>query len=252
MGAVWTIAARELKSLFLSPLAWTVLGVVQLILAYLFLAQLDSYMQFAAQLALLESAPGVTDIVVAPVIGDAAVVLLLASPLVTMRLLAEERRARTLPLLYTAPVSMTEIVAGKYLGVMGFMLVLVGLIALMPLSLLAGGSLDLGKLAAGLLGLTLVLGAFAAAGLFMSSLTAQPVVAAVSTFGLLLLVWIIDWAGASREGLGDALARLSLLRHYENLVKGIVSTADLAYYLLFILFFLGLAVRRLDAERMGG
>ena len=249
---VWVIAARELKSLFLSPLAWTVLGVVMLILGYLFLAQLDSYTQFAAQLALLESAPGVTDFVVAPVIGDAAVVLLLASPLVTMRLIAEERRARTLPLLYSAPVSMTEIVVGKYLGVMGFMLVLVGLIALMPLSLLAGGTLDFGKVAAGLLGLTLVLGAFAAAGLFMSSLTAQPVVAAVSTFGLLLLVWIVDWAGAAREGLGDTLARLSLLRHYEGFVKGVVSTADLAYYLLFIAFFLGLAVRCLDAERMGG
>lgn len=249
---VWVIAGRELKGLFLSPLAWTVLGVVMLILAYLFLAQLDTYMEFAAQLALLESAPGVTDVVVAPVIGDAAVVLLLASPLVTMRLLAEERRARTLPLLYSAPVSMTEIVLGKYLGVMGFMLVLVGLIALMPLSLLLGGGLDFGKLAAGLLGLTLVLGAFAAAGLFMSSLTAQPVVAAVATFGLLLLVWIVDWAGAAREGIGDTLARLSLLRHYENLVKGIVSTADLAYYLLFVALFLGLAVRRLDAERMGG
>jgi len=177
---VWVIASRELKSLFLSPLAWTVLGVVMLVLGYLFLAQLDHYMQLAAQLALLENAPGVTDFVVAPVIGDAAVVLLLASPLVTMRLIAEERRARTLPLLYSAPVGMTEIVVGKYLGVMGFMLALVGLIALMPLSLLAGGTLDFGKLAAGLLGLTLVLGAFAAAGLFMSSLTAQPVVAAVS------------------------------------------------------------------------
>jgi len=249
---VWVIASRELKSLFLSPLAWTVLGVVMLVLGYLFLAQLDHYMQLAAQLALLENAPGVTDFVVAPVIGDAAVVLLLASPLVTMRLIAEERRARTLPLLYSAPVGMTEIVVGKYLGVMGFMLALVGLIALMPLSLLAGGTLDFGKLAAGLLGLTLVLGAFAAAGLFMSSLTAQPVVAAVSTFGLLLLVWIIDWAGASREGLGDTLARLSLLRHYEGFIKGVVSTADLAYYLLFIVFFLGLTVRRLDAERMGG
>ena len=64
---------------------------------------------------------------------------------------------------------------------------------------LAGGSLGLGKLAAGLLGLGLALAAFAAAGLYMSSLTAQPTVAAVSTFGLLLLVWIIDWAGQARD-----------------------------------------------------
>lgn len=247
---VWVIAGRELKSLFLSPLAWSILAVVQFILAYLFLARLDRYMLYQAQLAVMENAPGVTDVVAAPLMEDAAVVLLLVTPLLTMRLISEERRARTLPLLLSAPVSMTEIVLGKYLGMLGFLVVMLGMIALMPLSLLAGGTLDFGMLASGLLGLALVLGAFAAGGLFFSSLTAQPVVAAVSTFGLLLLLWIIDWAGSSREGVGDLFAQLSLLRHYEALLKGVFSTKDVAYYLLFIAAFLGLAVRRLDADRL--
>ncbi len=247
---VWALAVRELKGLFLSPLAWSVLAVVQFILAYLFLAQLDRYMMFAGQLAGMEGAPGVTGIVVAPVLGDAAMVLLMVTPLLTMRLVAEERRARTLPLLLSAPLSMTEIVLGKYLGILGFMLVMLALAALMALSLLAGGTLDFGMLAAGLLGLGLTLAAFAAAGLFLSSLTAQPVVAAVSTFGLLLLVWILDWAGTSREGAGDLFAQLSLLRHYEPLLQGVFSTTDVAYYVLFIALFLGLAVRRMDAYRL--
>jgi ABC-2 type transport system permease protein len=89
------IAARELRSLFLSPLAWAILAVVLFILAFLFLSQLDLYMSYQAQLAMMESAPGVTESVVAPLFSSATIVLLLVVPLVTMRLISEERRNRT-------------------------------------------------------------------------------------------------------------------------------------------------------------
>ena len=194
---IFTIAGRELRSLFLSPLAWAILCVVQFIYAWLFLSQIETFMALQSRLATLDGAPGVVDIVVAPLFANAAVLLLLITPLITMRVLSEERRNRTLSLLLSAPVSMTEIIVGKYLGVVSFALVLIGMLALMPLSLLAGTDLDLGKLAAGLLGLTLVVSAFTAIGLFMSSLTEQPTVAAITTFGLLLLLWILDWAGNS-------------------------------------------------------
>ena len=243
------IAARELRSLFLSPLAWSVLAVVELIIAYLFLGQVDEYVRVQPQLAQLESAPGLTEWVAGPVFGTAAVVLLLVAPLLTMRLVSEERRSGTLPLLLSAPVSMTEIVMGKYLGVMSFFLVMVGIIALMPLSLLFGGTLDFGLLATQVLGLTLMLAAFAAAGLFMSTLTGQPTVAAVASFGILLLLWILDFAGGAAGGDG-LFAYLSLRRHHEALLKGILDTSDLAYYLLFIITFLVLSIRRLDAERL--
>ncbi len=246
---ILTIAGRELRSLFLSPLAWVLLAVVQLILAYLFLAQLEVYLNLQPRLAALEGAPGATDLIVAPLLADAAVVLLLVVPLVTMRLLSEERRAGTLELLLSAPVSMTEIVLGKYLGALAFLLIMLLLLALMPLSLLAAGGLDLGKLAAGLLGLALLAAAFAAAGLFLSSLTAQPAAAAAGTFGLLLLLWLGDWS--ARGGGGDELVRyLALLSHYEPLLRGLVRSVDLAYFALFVLTFLVLSIRRLDAERL--
>ena len=247
---IGTIAAREFKALFLSPMAWSILAVVQLIIAYLFLAQLDTYMQLAPRLAGIAGAPGVTDLVVAPVFGNAAVILLLIAPLITMRVLSEERRARTLSLLLSAPVSMTEIVIGKYLGVITFFLVLLVMLALMPLALLAGTDLDLGKLASGLLGLSLLLGAFAAAGLFMSSLTEQPTVAAVSSFGLLLLLWIVDWAGSSGTEGSGVLAYLSMLRHFESLLKGIFDSTDVVYYVLFIFTFLVLTIQRMDRDRL--
>jgi ABC-2 type transport system permease protein len=247
---IGTIAAREFKALFLSPMAWSILAVVQLIIAYLFLAQLDTYMQLAPRLAGIAGAPGVTDLVVAPVFGNAAVILLLIAPLITMRVLSEERRARTLSLLLSAPVSMTEIVIGKYLGVLTFFLVLLVMLALMPLALLVGADLDLGKLAAGLLGLSLLLGAFAAAGLFMSSLTEQPTVAAVSSFGLLLLLWIVDWAGSSGTEGSGILAYLSVLRHFESLLRGIFDSTDVVYYVLFIFTFVVLTIQRMDRDRL--
>lgn len=246
----FVIAGREFKSLFLSPLAWTILGVIQIILAYMFLAQLDYYLMVQARIAGMEEAPGITDLIVAPLFGNAGVILLLVTPLLTMRLISEERRNRTLSLLFTAPVSMTEIVLGKYLGVLAFLLIMVGMILLMPLSLLWGGGLDGGKLAACVMALVLLLAGFAAVGLYMSALAVQPTVAAIGTFGALLLLWIIDWSSHAGGKSGGVLEYLSLLRHYEGLLKGLITTTDLLYFVLFITTFLVLSVHRLDNDRL--
>jgi ABC-2 type transport system permease protein len=162
-------------------------------------------------------------------------------------LISEERRNGTLSLLLSAPVSMTEIVLGKYLGIVLFLLMFVLMIALMPLSLLMGTQLDLGKLAAGVLGLTLLLSAFAAAGLLLSSLTSNPVIAAVSSFGLLLLLWIV---GRKSGDTSDVFTYLSILNHYVPMLRGIVDTADIAYFMLFIVTFLLLTIRQMDAQRL--
>lgn len=250
------IALREFKSLFLSPLAWAMLTVMQLILCYQFLIQLETYMQLQAKLSVLDQSPGITDLVIAPLLGGAAIILLLIVPLLTMRLISEEQKNQTLPLLFSAPISMTQIILGKYLGVLGFLLILVIMIALMPLSLLLGAAIDLGQLFSALLGLSLILASFAAAGLYMSTLTKQPAIAAVSSFGLLLFLWIINWAdrsdikGSITEGGENVLSWFSLLNHFEPLLKGIFSTADIAYYLLFIGLFLVLSVRRLERLRL--
>ena len=249
---ILTIAIRELKNLFLSPLAWAIMAVLQLILAYLFLSQLDTYMLLQPRLAGIEGAPGVTDIVVAPLLQTTGFLLLLVAPAITMRVFSDEKRNRTLSLLLSAPVSMTDIVLGKFLGITFFLLLLLALLAAMPLALYAGTTLDAGKLLAGLLGLALLLAAIAAIGVFMSSLTEQPVVAAISTLGLLMLLWIIDWSGGSQEGMTDLLPYLSMKTHYESFLKGLFSTADVAYYLLLITTFLILTIRRLDQQRLTG
>ena len=249
--AIVTIALREFKSLFLSPLAWTMLAVVQVIMAYMFLVQLEAFMQLQPQLAAREGAPGLTDIVIAPLLGNAAIVLLLVAPLLTMRLISEERRSQSLTLLFSAPVSMTEIILGKYAGIITFFFVILLLITLMPLTLwVSGNAIDMGKFAAGVLGLVLMIASFAAVGLFMSALTSYPGVAAVSSFGVLLLLWILDWAGETGAAASGLFGYLSLVRHYESFLKGVFNSADFIYYLLFIVTFLVLAIRRLDADRL--
>ena len=246
---IFSIALRELRSMFLSPLAWTVLAVTQLLLAWSFFTQIDFFFNIQSQLATVPNAPGVTDLVVMPTFEMSSIILLMVTPLLTMRLISEERRNGSIALLLSSPVSMTQIVLGKFIGIVLFMLVFIMMLSLMPLSLLMGTELDLGKLAAGIFALMLLLSAFSAAGLYLSSLTNNPVVAAISSFGLLLLLWIIS------SNAGDAsntLSQLSLLSHFAPMLRGLINTADVAYFILFIATFLLLTIRQMDSQRLQG
>ena len=244
-----SIALRELRGMFLSPLAWTVLAVTQLILAWSFFSQIDFFFSIQPQLTTMPNAPGVTDLVVMPTFEIASIILLMITPLLTMRLISEERRNGTISLLLSSPVSMSQIVLGKFLGIVLFMLIFVTMISIMPLSLLMGTELDLGKFAAGVFALTLLLSAFSAAGLYLSSLTENPVVAAISSFGLLLLLWIIS---SNAGGDTAVLTEISLLGHFAPMLRGLIDTADIAYFLLFILTFLLLTIKQMDSQRLQG
>jgi ABC-2 type transport system permease protein len=176
--------------------------------------------------------------------------LLLLVPLLTMRLLSEERRTGTLDLLLSAPVGSAAIVLGKYLGAMLFLSSMIALVALMPLALAIGAPLDFGKLLAGLLGLILLAGSFTAAGLYLSACTNPTGIGGGGNFGLLLLLWIVDAAGTGHKTADNLFAYLSLPRHYDALLLGLFNSADVIYYLLFIAVFLGLTIRRLDDMRL--
>ncbi|MEE9551442.1 MAG: ABC transporter permease subunit, partial [Gammaproteobacteria bacterium] len=132
------IATHELRRLFKSPLAWVILAVVQFLLAIFFLVLLNHFMSPAPWYA----DRGLTEIVVAGLLQIAGIVILLVTPFITMRLFSEEYSAGTITLLYSSPVSVTELVLGKYLGILCFLLIMLALIALMPFSLYLGTTLD--------------------------------------------------------------------------------------------------------------
>ncbi len=247
---IWVIARREIGAMFCSPLAWILLAVIQTILGYMFLANLDNYFLLQPQLMQLENTPGVTDIVITPLMHVAAIILLMIMPRLTMRSIAEEKRNRTLSLLVSAPLSMSEIVLGKFLGLMLFVFILLTMLMLMPLSLYLGTSPDGGKLLSIYLGMLLLLATFTAIGLYLSSLTENQTIAAISTFGVLLMLWIIDWLGGSVSNGQSVLSYLSLLRHHQSMLEGVFNTSDIAYYLLLIVGFLVLTIRQLDRERL--
>jgi len=247
---ILAIAGRELRSLFLSPLAWSLLAVMQLILGWLFLVQLEEFLQIQPRLAALEGAPGVTRLVLIPLFDSAAIILMLLVPLLGMGLFSREYALGTFSLLLSSPVSMTRIVIGKYLALLGVLILMLILMALMSLSLLLGTSLDLGTLAAGLLGLGLVVSSYAAVSLFLSSLTRHPAIAAVSSYGILLLLWTFNLTTGPGEG--GLREQLALSGHFQRLLNGLVVSSDVAYFLLLILASLILAIRRLDTLRRQG
>lgn len=243
------IALKDLRVLFVSPLAWGVYAVVSLVLAWLFLTQLDQYMTMQAQLATLSPPPGVTELVIAPLSAAAALLALMLTPLFAMRALSEERRLRTLPLLLSSPVSETQIVLGKFFGLWIILLPVAGLVALMAASLALGTQPDWGLLLANLIGLLLLLAAFAAVGVYASGLSAHPLLAAVIALGLLLGLWLVDNAASSPDGV---LRQLSLSAHFSLFNRGVLDSADVAYFVVLIALFLSLAVLRLKRQRTGG
>ena len=255
---IFTIAGKELKALFASPLAWVVLTFVQIILAFGFLKRIDDFMQIQPQLIQVPNPPGITELVVGPLFGTTAIVLLFAVQLLGMRLIAEERRNQTMVLLVSAPLSMTEIVLGKFTGLALFLWLIVGITALMPLALLFGGHLDFGLLASLIIGVALLAACYAAIGLYASCLTAQPLAAAMIAFGLLLGTLLAgETAADGLRGRGwpvpAALAQvLSPLKNFEPFAKGVLDSYSVACMLLLIAAFLILTIRRLDAARLRG
>jgi ABC-2 type transport system permease protein len=255
---IFTIAAKELKALFASPLAWVVLTGAQIILGYSFLRRLDDFLQIEPRLIRMASPPGITELVAVPTFATAAAMLLFAVPLLAMRLIAEERRNQTMVFLMSAPVSITDIVLGKFVGLTAFLGLIIAMLVLMPLSLAGGAALDYGLLASLALGLTLLAAAFGAVSLYVSSLTVHPLVAAIGAFGMLLAMLLVgETAGENLRARNwhvlAALAQvLSPLRNFEPLGKGIIDTYAVACLILLTAAFLALAIRRLDARRLTG
>jgi ABC-2 type transport system permease protein len=244
---IFTIAAKELRSMFASPLAWVVLAFMQFVLALIFLKQIDGFLVVQGQLARTPNAPGLTEIAIVPIFGVASMVLLMSVPLLTMRLVSEERRNQTMAMLMSAPISMTQIIIGKFVAMVAFLALINLLILAMALSLLAGGKIDLGLLAANLIGLFLLGCSFAAIGLFISCLTTHPVVAAVLSLAVFLGLWIINVAATNPQ---SWLHEVSLLDRYQGFLNGSVAVNDLIYFALLTATFLILSIRRLDSDRL--
>jgi ABC-2 type transport system permease protein len=174
--------------------------------------------------------------------------MMMLVPVLTMRLLAEERRNQTMPLLMAAPVSSIQIVLGKFIGLMLFLLLPIVASTLMALVLALGTPLDIGLLLSNAAGLLLITACYAALGLYISALTVQPIVAAIGALAALAGLWLVE----SSAGAGNFWHALAPSGHFQHFNTGLLDSSDLVYYLLFCGFFLLLAMRRIHNNRLYG
>ena len=250
-----TIADKELQSYFVQPVAYVVMTVFLLLSGFFFFALLRRFnvilqiygaMQNASQLQRFN----LNQMVIEPLLHNMAIVLVILVPAITMRSFAEEKRTGTYELLLTAPLRTGEIVAGKFIAGALLVLIMIALSSLFALMLVVFGNPEIGVMASGYLGLALLGVSFVAVGMFTSSLTQNQIIAAISSFGLLLLLYVISWpAQAGGAEFAGLLKYLSLPDHFSQMVSGIIDSQDIVYFLSVILVALFLTQRSVESAR---
>jgi ABC-2 type transport system permease protein len=238
MRNIITIASREYRLYFATPVAYLVAFIILLILGFLFYGTVAAGM-------LQQFAPGV-DVVLGPMVT----LLLFGVPALTMRLIADEQRMGTIELLLTAPVRDAELVVGKWLGGFLFLATLVALTWVFPIALnaLVDPGIDQGPLLTGYLGLLLVCAALVAIGVAISAMFSNQVAAFFATLGVFLMLWLISMPNQATGGFGNnLLTYLDFSEHYyRTLFRGVIDLADVVYFLSVTAF--GLVVGTLVVE----
>lgn len=258
MSNILAIAHKELKTYFATPIGYTLVGAFTLLFGFFFYTMLwyfERQSMQMAQMGMMGEAPtmNINQQLINPAFMNVSVILLLTMPLITMRLYAEEKRSGTIELLLTSPLTDFQIVMGKFLGSMALYVVMLA-VTLVHIGLLfVFGNPEWRPIASGYLGLLLMGGCFVAVGLFVSSLTRNQIVAGMATFGIFLLLWVINWIAPSLSPRAQAILNyLAFTEHLNDFVAGVVDTAHVCYYVSFIAFGLFLTARSVDSERWRG
>ncbi len=258
MRNVLTIIGKEMRSYFVSPVAYVVLTGFLLLGGWFFFNLLSRfnlllslYTQFQGQGgAGAADQLNLNDFVIAPLMNNLSIILVILVPMITMRTFAEEKKGGTYELLLTSPLRTGEIVLGKFVASVLFICIMIGLTAIYPLLLWWFGNPEVGVMVSGYVGLLMMATAFVAVGLFTSSVTENQIIAAVSGLVAMLLLYIIGWpAQGAGDILGPILKYLSVTDHFNELVKGVIDTRALVYFASLIGFALFLTMRSVESLR---
>src|SRR5947207_11503760 len=257
MGNTIAIAQKELKSYFSSPIAYIVIGLWALLYGYFFVAILSFFVRQSMQMNQFgmqgPQSMNVNQQLIRPLLQNVLILILFLMPMVTMRSYAEEKRSGTIELLLTSPLSDVEIILGKFLGALSLWAMALAVSLIHIAILYAYGRPEWKPIATAYLGLLLMGGCFISVGLLISSLTNNQIIAGMATFGVFLLLWVINWIGSFSGPTVDKLTQyLSIIDHFDDFAKGIVDTSHLIYYISFISFGLFLTAKSVDSERWRG
>jgi ABC-2 type transport system permease protein len=248
--AIWQ---REMKSYFVSPIAYVVLTVFLFLSGFFFYSILTAVIQSTMMQS--QFGPGsqpvdVPGIVSRSFFGTTSVVLLFMIPMLTMGLFAEEKRRGTMELLLSSPVSILQVMMGKYLASLTFLVLMFLGSGITFSSLFIFGRPEWKTVLGGYLGLLLYGCALLALGLFISTLTENQIVSVVITFGTILVLWLIESFSSGATGVAkDVLDYLSVIGHLDDFIKGVIDTSHVIYYVTFALMGLFLTYRSLESLR---
>jgi ABC-2 type transport system permease protein len=260
MRNIFAIAERELKTYFVSPIAYVVLTMFVFLSGVFFNFFLSTMAQLATNRAMQAAQGGqvpepfdMPGWVAGNFLNYISFVMLFLLPMITMALFSEEKKRGTIELLLTAPITDLQVVLGKFFAAAGFYIVLL-LTTLLEMAVLYGYSTPAsGPILTAYLGLLLYGLALLALGMFISTLTENQIVAAVLTFGMILLFWLIDaLARNAGETVKAVLGYLSILSHLNDFLMGVVSTSHIIFYLSLTLVGVFLTYRSLDSLRWRG
>ncbi len=249
---IWIVSRRDFKNYFTSPIAYIVIAGFLVIMGWMFFFNLSHFNMQNLQYNQMNMGKGVsiTDGIIRPLYGNMNVIFLFLVPFITMRLFAEEKKNKTLALLLTAPLTLTEIILGKFFSALLLVSVMLGLTFTYPVILILTGNPDIGPILTSNLGTLLLTGCYLSLGIFFSSLTENQIVAGALTFASGLFFWLVSWATqAAGPVWGEILTYLSLISHYNNFSQGLLSSSDVVFYLSFIFMGLFFTHRALDSYR---
>ena len=261
---VFTIAGRELRALFVSPVAYVVLTLWSVIAGTFFLASLIGFQERMLQLQQFQmfqeiEATNLNDQLIEPFIGSMWVILLFLLPAVTMGLVSSEKANGTEELLLTSPISIWDIVLGKWLAGAGFVGVMTAIVAFFPALLFVYGEPEVGKTLSGVVCLLMVSITYVAVGVFASSVTRSQLIAFVLTLVLLVMLgmmlpFIVDitlaGSGVGRDSaVAQVVGWMATGSHVDRMLQGLVDTGDLAYFAIASAVFLLLSKTVIESAR---
>lgn len=250
MNFIWAVFKRELRSYFVSPLAYTAIATFLALMGALFLMSLNAYEALRIRSATtLRPVPGAESLVKDLLGNDIIWSLVLIVPLLTMRLLAEERRQHTAELLLTAPMTTRQLILGKFLGSLFILSAMLGMCFWMPLLMRLWGDADPGPIVTGYIGAFLYGAFLLAVGLLASSLTESPFQSAILAFVFLAILNMSGFAVAAVPVIGPGLEQFSPLTNLISLAQGTIQTQAVIYFLSLTVFMLDLTARVVDSQR---
>jgi ABC-2 type transport system permease protein len=257
MSNILAIANKELRSYFASPIAYIVIGLFALLYGYFYFAIMAYFVRQSMQMGQFgmqgPQSMNVNQQLIRPLLQNVTILVLFLMPMITMRTYSEEKRSGTIELLLTSPLTDFDIIMGKFLGALALYAIMLSVTLIHLAILFYFGRPEWKPILTAYLGLLLLGGCFIAAGLFISSLTKNQIVAGMVTFAVFLFLWVITWIGSFSGPTVDKLTNyLSIIDHFDDFGKGVIDTTHVIYYVSFIAFGLFLTAKSVDSERWRG